>query len=47
MFQSVGYDCLKLSRIRFAFLDIQNLNSGEYRTLTIKDVKKLYSLGDK
>ncbi|MBR3661428.1 MAG: rRNA pseudouridine synthase [Bacilli bacterium] len=47
MFQSVGYDCLKLSRIRFAFLDIQNLNSGEYRTLTIKEVKKLYSLGDK
>ena len=47
MFQSVGYDCLKLSRIRFAFLDVHDLKSGEYRTLTVKEIKKLYSLGDK
>ena len=46
MFQSVGYDVIKLSRIRFAFLDCKTLKSGEYRQLTIKEIKKLYSLGD-
>ncbi len=46
MFQEVGYEVIKLSRIRFAFLDCKNLKSGEYRTLTIKEVKKLYSLGE-
>jgi len=45
MFQSVGYEVTKLSRIRFAFLDVHDLKSGEYRTLTVKEVKKLYSLG--
>lgn len=45
MFQSVGYDCLKLIRLRFAFLDCKDLKSGEYRELNIKEVKKLYSLG--
>ena len=45
MFQSVGYDCLKLTRLRFAFLDCKDLKSGEYRELNIKEVKKLYSLG--
>ena len=46
MFQSVGYDVIKLSRIKFAFLDCKTLKSGEYRTLTIKEIKKLYSLGE-
>ena len=46
MFQSLGYDVVKLSRIRFSFLDVKDLKSGEYRTLTIKEVKKLYSLGE-
>ena len=45
MFQSVGYDVLKLTRIRFAFLDCKELKSGEYRKLSIKEVKKLYNLG--
>ena len=45
MFQSVGYDVLKLTRIRFAFLDCKDLKSGEYRKLSIKEVKKLYNLG--
>ena len=44
MFQSVGYDCIKLTRLRFAFLDCKDLKSGEYRELNIKEVKKLYSI---
>ena len=46
MFQAIGFEVLKLSRIRFAFLDVKNLKSGEYRLLTFKEVKKLYSLGE-
>ena len=46
MFQTLGYDVIKLTRLKFAFLDCKNLKSGEYRKLTIKEVKKLYSLGD-
>ena len=44
MFASLGYEVFKLTRLRFAFLDIKNLKSGEYRELTIKEVKKLYSM---
>lgn len=42
MFKAIGYDVLKLKRERIAFLDIKNLKSGEYRQLSIKEVKKLY-----
>ena len=45
MFQSIGYDVLKLTRIKFAFLTCKDLKSGEYRKLNIKEVKKLYNLG--
>lgn len=45
MFEAVGYDVIKLTRLRFAFLDTKSLKSGEYRVLTPKEVKKLYSLG--
>ena len=44
MFEAVGYDVIKLSRIRFAFLDVKSLKSGEYRILNPKEVAKLYSL---
>ena len=44
MFQSVGYDVLKLKREMFAFLNVNGLKSGEYRYLSIKEVKQLYSL---
>ena len=44
MFESVGYKVSKLTRLRFAFLDTTNLKPGEYRVLSIKEVKKLYSL---
>ena len=46
MFEAVGYECLKLTRLKFAFLDCKNLKSGEYRKLSINEVKKLYSLGE-
>ena len=45
MFESVGYDVIKLTRIRFSFLDVKSLKSGEYRVLTPKEVKRLYNLG--
>jgi 23S rRNA pseudouridine2605 synthase len=43
MFKALGYDVLKLKRERIAFLDINNLKSGEYRMLNPKEVKKLYN----
>ncbi len=43
MFEAVGYQVLKLKREKIAFLDVQNLKSGEYRYLSLKEVKKLYA----
>lgn len=44
MFSSLGYKVLKLKRTNYAFLDLKGLSIGEYRTLSIKEVKKLYSI---
>lgn len=44
LFAAMHIDVLKLSRIGLAFLTLDNLKSGEYRNLTIKEIKKLYSL---
>lgn len=44
MFMFLGYDTLKLKRERYAFLTLDGLRSGEYRELSIKEVKQLYSL---
>ena len=44
MFEAVGYQVVKLKRESFAGLDLKGLKSGEYRYLTIKEVKTLYSL---
>ena len=44
VFSSLKHEVIKLSRIKFAFLDVSNLRSGEYRELSLKEVKKLYSL---
>ena len=44
MFESLGYDVMKLTRLSFAGLDVKNLKSGEYRELSVKEVKILYSL---
>ncbi len=44
MFKYCGYEVLKLKRIRYGFLTLEGLKKGEYRTLNIKEVKKLYLL---
>lgn len=44
IFASMNIDVIKLSRVGYAFLAIDNLKSGEYRNLTIKEIKKLYAL---
>lgn len=44
MFESLGYEVLKLKRERIEFLDLKGLKSGEFRYLNPKEVKKLYSL---
>ena len=43
MFEAVGYSVIKLKRERFGFLTTDGLKSGEYRLLSIKEVKILYS----
>ena len=47
MFEHVGHEVLKLKRERFAFLDLKGLRSGEYRYLSIKEVKRLYAMAKK
>ena len=44
MFEAIGYKVVKLKRERYAFLAVNSLKSGEYRKLTTKEVKSLYSL---
>ena len=44
MFEAIGHEVVKLKREKFAFLGVSNLKSGEYRFLSIKEVKQLYSL---
>lgn len=44
MFEAVNHPVIKLKRERIAFLDLKGLNSGEYRYLNPKEVKKLYNL---
>jgi len=41
MFESLGYKVLKLKREKISFLSVNNLNSGEYRELSLNEVKKL------
>ena len=43
IFLSLGYDVVKLKRESYDFLTLGNLESGEYRELSIKEVHKLYS----
>ncbi len=44
MFEVIGFDVIKLTRLSFAGIDVKSLKSGEYRKLSIKEVQKLYSL---
>lgn len=43
IFESAGYNVIKLKRESIAFLTLQGLSSGEFRKLTIKEVKQLYA----
>lgn len=42
VFMKLGYLVDKLTRTKYADLTLDNLKSGEYRSLTIKEVKRLY-----
>lgn len=44
MFDVLGYNVVKLKREEFAFLNLNGLTPGKYRSLNIKEVKKLYNL---
>ena len=44
MFETIGFKVLKLKREKLAFLNLSGLKPGEYRYLSIKEVKMLYSL---
>ena len=44
MFKIYNYDVVKLKREKYAFLDLTGLKSGEYRPLSLKEVKRLYGL---
>ena len=41
---ALGHKVVELKRERVAFLTLEGLKKGDYRPLTIKEVKKLYSL---
>ena len=47
MFESVGLQVDKLKREKVAFFDLKNLQSGEFRKLTPKEVAKVYALEQK
>ena len=47
MFEAIGYNVMKLTREKFAFLTVDSLKPGEYRKLNIKEVKQLYSMSQK
>jgi 23S rRNA pseudouridine2605 synthase len=47
IFNSLGYDVLKLTRTKYAFLTIKGLNSGEYRSLNKPEIAQLYRLKQK
>lgn len=47
MFKALNYNVLKLRRERIAFLTLDGLKSSEYRMLSIKEVKTLYSMLNK
>lgn len=44
IFDTLNCPVIKLSRISYDFLNLDGLKSGEYRELSLKEVKKLYSI---
>jgi 23S rRNA pseudouridine2605 synthase len=47
MFEVFDLKVMKLKRERIAFLNLMGLKEGEYRRLTIKEVRQLYNLANK
>ena len=43
-FLAINHPVIQLKRESYAFLNLEGLKKGDYRKLTIKEVKKLYSL---
>lgn len=43
LFEAVGLKVLKLTRIRIEFLTLDGIQSGKYRKLKPKEIKKLYA----
>lgn len=44
IFEEMGHKVIKLKREKYAFLELEEMPVGSYRTLTINEVKKLYNL---
>lgn len=44
IFEEMGHRVIKLKREKYAFLDLEEMPVGSYRTLTINEVKRLYNL---
>ena len=44
IFSSFNHEVIRLKRETYAFLTLEVLKPGEYRKLSIKEVKKLYAL---
>jgi 23S rRNA pseudouridine2605 synthase len=44
MMEAMGFEVLKLIRYKYDFLTISNLPKGQYRSLTMAEVKKLYNI---
>ena len=43
LFMEVNHEVTKLTRLRYGFLEIDKLKSGDYRYLTTEEVRKLYA----
>lgn len=46
MFNALGFKVVKLKRLKYSFLDLTGIKKGEYRPLTIKEVKQLYNIAN-
>jgi 23S rRNA pseudouridine2605 synthase len=44
IFESIGHPVIKLKRIRYGNLNVDDLRYGEYRELSLREVKELYAL---
>lgn len=47
MFDYINHRVLKLKRISYSFLNLSGLSIGEYRALSIKEVRQLYGIVNK